>query len=286
MLIRRTVIVVTVALLATGCRDTADRPSPTPTSAPTVADAPEPVDGLIAEIGTNRLYAVDRALGLVLRNVTDHPVEVSDVRLDSPLFAPLPATRRTVVLSPDGRRVVLPVPYGEVRCDNEPSPTFAVIVTLASGVEVHLDAPEEYDGAVARLHQRECAAADVLERVEITWGDGWVQDGSTTTGELHLAQRHHGQPVAIDDAVGNVIFTLVLGRAHPVLAISDDAPTASVPVTISADRCDPHAVAEFKTPHRFLSWVAVGAAAPVPVPLELTGAARVALDQLIASCST
>jgi hypothetical protein len=71
-----------------------------------------------------------------------------------------------------------------------------------------------------------------------------------------------------------------------VLEVSDAEPTGSVPVTISADRCDPHAVAEFKTPFLFLSWVAVGEAEPVPVPLELTGGARQALEDLIATCST
>ena len=52
----------------------------------------------------------------------------------------------------------------------------------------------------------------------------------------------------IDHVVGNVIFTLHLVQDHPVLRVSDDEPTARLPVTISADRCDPHAVAEFKTP--------------------------------------
>ena len=68
--------------------------------------------------------------------------------------------------------------------------------------------------------------------------------------------------------------------------MSDDEPTASVPVTISADRCDPHAVAEFKRPYVFLGWVGVGDADPVPVELVLTGGARQALVDLIASCST
>ena len=46
------------------------------------------------------------------------------------------------------------------------------------------------------------------------------------------------------------------------MAVTDDEPSTSVPVTISADRCDPHAVAEFKRPYVFLSWVAVGDARP------------------------
>lgn len=277
-----------VALLAlVSCGDTTGPAAPSTATSSTTAPSPpepEPVGGLVAAIGTNRLYAVDRGFGLVLRNVTEASIVVERMQLDSPLFAPMPPTDRRVTLAPD-RRLVLALPYGEVRCDGEPGPTFPVVVTLEGGEVLHLDAPEEYEGAVARLHQRECAAADVHERVDVRFGDEWVQDGIAVTGELHLEQRHRGEPVAIDDAVGNVIFTLILDEAHPVLAVDDEQRSASVPVTISADRCDPHAVAEFKTPFLFLSWVAVGEADPVPVPLELTGRAREALEALIATCS-
>jgi hypothetical protein len=281
---------VLVAALGAGCGDTTGPSSASSTSASAPAEtttttAPQPVRGVVAEIGTNRLYAVHRGLGLALRNVGDAPVTVRQVQLESDQFATLPITDREITLQPGGQRFVLPLPYGEVRCDVEPTDTFPVLVVVHDGEELHLDATEEYAGAVGRLHDRECAAADVLDRVDITFGDDWTRDGIVISGALRLEQRQAGDPVAIDDAVGNVIFTLVLEHDHPVLRVSDDEPTARVPVTISADRCDPHAVAEFKTPYLFLSWVTVGDGEPVPVPLTLTGGARTALDQLIASCS-
>ena len=281
--------VLVVLLVVAGCADSSDAGSSSTTTAPppeTTVPAPEPVGGLVAEIGINRLYAVNRAFGLVLRNVTDEPIVVQEMQLDSDLFETMPATERTVTLPAGGRRLVLALPYGEVRCDDDPGASFPVMVVLDGGEELHLDAPEEYEGAVARLHARECAAADVHERVDIAFGDEWVQDGITVTGELRLEQRHPGEPVAIDDAVGNVIFTLITEQSHPVVAVSDDEPAATVPVTISADRCDPHTVAEFKTPFLFLSWATVGDSEPTAVPLQLTGAARQALEDLIASCST
>lgn len=288
-MVRRVPIVLVAAVLVAGCRDSHDGGPPRTTVAATATTAPapppEPVGGLVAELGTNRLYAVDRAFGLVLQNVAAEPVVVRSLRLDSPLFALRPPTEREVTLAP-GQRLVVPLPYGEARCADEHGPTFPVALVVADGEVLHLDAVEEYDGAVARLHVRECAAADVLERVDISFGDAWTQDGITVTGELRLAQSHPGEPVAIDDAVGNVIFTLLTAAAHPVVRVTDAEPVVSVPVTIRADRCDPHAVAEFKTPFLFLGWVAVGDAPPVPVPLELTGAARTALEQLIATCST
>jgi hypothetical protein len=277
-----------LAALLAGCGATEPSAESTttagsPDNTAAVAPEPEPVGGLVADLGTNRLYVVDRAFGLGLRNVGDVPVLVQAMQLDTPQFATLPAVPREVTIEP-GRRLVLPLPYGEVRCDVALDGTFGVTLVVA-GEELHLDAVEEFDGAVARFHGRECAAADVRERVDITFGDEWAQDGIEITGELRLEQRHPGEPVAIDDAVGNVIFTLLLEQAHPVLRVSDDAPSATVPVTISADRCDPHAVAEFKRPYVFLSWVAVGDGEPVPVELELTGGARAALDGLIAACS-
>jgi hypothetical protein len=277
-----------LAVLAVGCGGSDDPSSASATAAPTTETTvvePTPVGGLLAEIGTNRLYAVNRALGLALRNVSDAPVAVRQVQLTSDQFATVAAVDREVTLQPGGRRFVVPLPYGEVRCDEEATDTFGVLLVLADGTELRLDAAEEYAGAVGRLHARECAAADVRERVDISFGDDWTMDGFAIAGELHLAQRHPGDPVAIDDAVGNVIFTLHLQDAHPVVGVSDDDPSSVVPVTISADRCDPHAVAEFKRPYVFLSWVTVGDAAPVPVELTLTGGARQALVDLIAACS-
>ena len=125
----------------------------------------------------------------------------------------------------------------------------------------------------------------MFERVDVTFGDEWTRDGIVISGELLLEQRHPGEPVAIDDAVGNVIFSLHLDQVHPVLRVSDEEPIARLPITISADRCDPHAVAEFKTPYVFRSWIAVGDGDPVAVELTLTGGARTALQDLLASCS-
>jgi hypothetical protein len=282
--------VVAMALLVAGCGGS-DGASPvsstsTVTHDVTTTKVPAPVGGVLAEIGTNRLYTVNRALGLALQNVGDEPVVVRQVQLTSDQFATLPITDREATLQPNGRRFVLPLPYGEVRCDVAPADTFEVLVVVGDGEALRLDATEEYAGAVGRLHARECAAADVRERADISFGDEWTQDGSSTSGELRMAQRHTGEAVVMDDAVGNVIFTLVLEEAHPVLGVTDEEPMATVPVTIRADRCDPHAVAEFKRPYVFLSWVAVGDGEPVPVELLLTGGARQALVDLIATCST
>jgi hypothetical protein len=279
-----------VAALALSCADSGDTPSVSPQSTTpsdtTVLEPATPVGGLLATIATNRLYALERGFGLGLSNVGDEPIVVRELQLDSPLFTVVPLAAEEVLLQPGGRRFVLPVPYGEARCEGEPAPTFAAVVVLGDGEELRLPAVEEHPGALGRVHDRECAAADIRERVDLHFGDRWTRDGDAISGELVLEQRREGDPVAVEDAVGSVIFTIrVDDDEPPILRVTDDEPVASVPITISADRCDPHALAESKRTFMFLSWVTVGEAESVPMDLEPTGAVRVALEEVFATCS-
>jgi hypothetical protein len=285
----RAAIVALVAVLAGGCAGSSDAPSASPSSTAqidtTVVDEITPVGGLIATIGTNRLYALERGFGLGLRNVGDEPVMVRAVQLESPLFATVPQAAEEVLLMPGARGFVLPVPYGEARCEGEPDETFAVIVVVDDGEELRLPAAEDYSGAIGRLHGRECAAAAVRKRADLRFGDRWTRDGDSVSGELVLEQLQPGEPVTVDDAAGSVIFTIrVDDDGPPILRVTDDEPLADVPVTISAERCDPHALGESKRTFIFLAWVAVGEAEPVAMDLEPMGPARAALEQVFTTC--
>ena len=176
---RRLALTMVVLLAVAGCAESSDAGASSTTTAPapeTTGPTPEPVGGLVAEIGVNRLYAVNRAFGLVLRNVTDGPIVVQEMQLDSDQFETMAATERTVTLPAGGRRLVLALPYGQARCDDEPGETFPVVVVLDDGQELHLDAAEEYEGAVARLHGRECGG----RRVASAWTSPSATPGSRT----------------------------------------------------------------------------------------------------------
>jgi hypothetical protein len=263
--------------------------SPTEATTTEVVEEPAPVGGLLATIGTNRLYSLERGFGLGLRNVGDEPVVVRQLQLVSPRFEIVPMVTEEVLLQPDGRRFVLPLPYGEARCDGDAGETdaamFPTLVVVDDGDQLRVPAVEEYSGAVGRLHASECAAADVRERADVRLGDHWTRNGEAVMGELVLEQRRPGNSVSLDDARGSVMFTIRLeGDEAPALRVTDDEPMATVPIEISVARCDPHALAEAKRSFIFLTWVAVGDADPVPVEFEATGAARAALDGLLATC--
>lgn len=285
--------IAVLLLLAAACSG-GGAPARTPEAAGSRAEAPAststtsepaPVGGLVATVGTNRLFQPRRELGLALQNVGQELVVVAGVQLSSGLYEPLPVTWREVVLHPGGRRLVLPLPYGGVRCTGDGRADLTAVVLLDDGRELRVPAPEDHQGSVRRAHARECAAAEVRERVEIAFRGPWTRDGVAVSGTLSMSQRSAGPPVEIDDVVGNVIFTIRVGDGRsPVLRVSDREPDAEVPITISADRCDSHAVAEFKRPFVFLSWVRVGDEASTPVELEPTGSARAVLEELLASC--
>lgn len=287
----RTAVTVVLLAAAAGCGDDGGSSTATTGRAPeatTTTTQPEPVEGLLATIAPNRLYATRHAFGVGLANVGETPVDVAAVRLESGLFEGAEAGEEGAVLQIGGRRFVFPVPYGEAVCDGAVD-EHVVVVTLADGRQLRVPAVEEFAGAVARQHERECRAQEVRERADLRFGDEWSRDGTAIHGELLLDERTPGEPVEVVDLRGNVIFTLTADADvddTPILAVDDEQAAASAAVTIDATRCDPHAVAEFKTPFSMLSWVSVGGGEPVAVELVATGAAQTALEELIAACST
>jgi hypothetical protein len=258
--------------------------APTPTSEPPFVQ-PAPVGGMLATIEVSRLFSLNRELALGLQNVGEQPVRVVEIQLETPLFETVPLAREVVLLPPDSREFDLPVPYGEARCGGEPADDdFTAVVVLDDGTELRLEAPERHAGGIGRLQARECAAVAVLEQVDLRFGDEWTQDGRAVTGELVLEQRRPGPSVAVDEMSGTVIFGLEVDREPPILRVTDDEPADRVPVVVSAERCDPHALIEAKKAFVFVAWVIVDGAEAIPVEVQPMGPARAALDALLATC--
>lgn len=268
-----------------GSSDTAPPPETTATTVTTTTEPPVPVGGLVATIEVSRLFSLQRALALGLQNVGDEPVVVQYIQLETPLFETEPLTAREVLLQPGSRELVMPVPYGPPVCEGDPSvDSFTAVAVVEGGRELRMKAPEKNAGGIGRLHARECAAEQVREAVDLHFGEAWRADGRSIAGELVLEQLQGGTSADVDEMAGTVIFGVTVDASAPVLQVSDDQPVDVAPVTVSADRCDPHALIESKKTFVFLAWISVDGAEPVPVEVRPTGSARAALDQLLASC--
>lgn len=270
-----------------GCGDTTPDAAPndgSTTSAASATTEPAPVAGLLATVEYSRLFSFERGLALGLRTVRDVPVTVATMQLDTPLFELAPPTERSMLLLPGGREVVASVAYGAPRCDGDADDVFEAVVVLDSGEAVRVPAPEKFAGIIGRLHARECGAEAVREAITLELGDEWEVEGSTATGELVIEARRPGGEAAVEQLAGSVIFELQPARGDPIVEVDEETPRAMVPVTLSAERCDPHALIESKKTFVFVAWVRVDDAETVPVELTPDEASRAVLDDIFATC--
>lgn len=241
--------------------------------------------GLEATLRRSRLFETRRQIGLELAAGGDADVHVGTIQLVTPLYETVPPTDRDATLAAgDGARL-MPIPFGAARCDTEPEGP-PELVAVIDGEEVRVALTEHPAGMLARLRDIECASAVVLDDVGLELSGDWtVTDPHTASGQLTLTQRTPGVTATVDEVKDNVIFSVTTANAtSPVLSVDDDQPSAAVGVTISASRCDAHALIEYKRTFKFAVEVRIGDDDPVPVDVEAQGDARTALEELLRSC--
>lgn len=245
-------------------------------------EAAEPAE-VRATLRRSSLFEPIRALALDLSS--GGGVAVDAVRLDSPLFAPLPAEARGTALRLDGAPVTVPVPFGPAVCDDPVDRPTAVVAT-AGRREVRVAVEEEPAGILASIHDRECAVAAVRDAVELRLRDGWARTADrTAAGPFEVVQRHAGAEATVEEVRGNVIFTVDPPPADgPLAAVDDSRPAAAPTITVSASRCDPHALIEYKRTFIFAAWVALGDGAAVRVDVVAEGSALAALTEVREAC--
>src|ERR671913_8344 len=177
-----------------GCADNGESGRNTDVEPETAADRA----GITATLQRSTLFETRRSLRLTVRSDRGEEREIGAIQLESPLFEPVEPEARDAHLPPAGRPVVMPLPFGTVRCDHR----------NASG---------------------------------------------------DAASPH-------------------------TLAVSNDRPSASAPITITASRCDPHALIEYKRTFIFTASIQMDSAEPARVDIKAEGAARRALEDLLTSC--
>ena len=244
----------------------------------------QPGTAVTATVQRSTLFETRRALRLVLRNGANQELEIGAVQLSSPQFEPVPPEPRDVPLA-SGDRVVIPLPFGTAQCDrvaDEP----AELITHVDGQEGRVALDERSSGFLSDLHDAECAAAAVLASVDLHLGETWERTGERTVeGEIELVQRSTGVTAAVEEVLGNVIFSVsTAGSADSPLEVADDRPSAAGGIAITAARCDPHALIEYKRTFILGAWVRVDGGEPTLVDIVADGGARRALEELLRSC--
>jgi hypothetical protein len=248
--------------------------------------------GLTATVQRSTLFETRRSLRLTVRSDREADRVIRAVQLESPLFEPVEPGDRDTRVPPAGRRVVMALPFGTARCDRRSGSgdtgqeDTAVLLADADGQAVRVPIEQRPSDLLGELHGTECAAAAVLADVDLRLGDTWRPSGPRTLeGQLELSQRRNDAMAMVQAVEGNVIFTVSGDAASPnALAVSSEHPSASAPITITASRCDPHALIEYKRTFIFTASIQVGGDEPARVDIKAEGAARRALEDLLTSC--
>jgi len=285
-----TTMCAVIALGASGCGDDDNADAGDEDSASSSTSA-EKDGGLHAIMERSTLFDPVRAFAVRVRYDGDHDVQLGAIQLRSPLFEPVAPQRRDPIVRAGGGLVTMPLRFGAARCDAQADGP-PQLLTDVDGDDVVVAIEESPSGLLEDLHARECAVAAVRADVELRFADNWVRTGPRQAeGDLELVQRHPGVAAALDELQGNVIFTAATGsagdtggRADPLIEVSDDQPSGKVQVAISASRCDPHALIEYKRTFIFVVWIALGDEEPVRVDIEADGEARRVLEGIRLAC--
>ncbi len=261
--------------LTAACGTTSSPSAAPPSSSPVGTTAAIPaVPGLEAEAVRLR---TDEAVGgqfqVRVTDTGDEPFSVTAVGLDSPGFAPLPASAVTADFVP-GRVIDLPTPYGAPVCDTEPLPAAArLTVVRPDGTQESVRAPLSAD-VLQLIHDEECAVLAVAEIVDVAVTD-LADTPEALDGSLTLTRREGDEPV-VAATLGRSVLVDVTSEDLP-LELAGDERSARTDVSFTPATCDPHVLSETKKPFVLPLTVQVGDDDPVAMDLPLD---QVAKDRL------
>jgi hypothetical protein len=244
----------------------------------------EPEAPLTATLQRSTLFETHRSLRLTVTNGGSQDLDIAAVQLDSPMFELAPPQVRDVPVAASDR-VAIPLPFGTPQCGEVADERPEVIARIA-GEDVRMAIEERPDGLLSELRDIECAASAVLASVDLRLGDTWNRtEARTIEGEIELEQRTPGATAVLEEVRGNVIFTVSgADAAGSGVEVTDDTPTASGPIAITASRCDPHALIEYKRTFILSAYVALNGGERTRVDITAQGGARRALEELLRSC--
>lgn len=258
------------SVLAACGGDQVGRPATEPPAAEARTSTSMVAEEVSVAVERSRLFEQQRSLGVTVRNATDAPVVVDDVRFTAGRYDEVPATDRTVTV-PAGGEASFPVPFGPARCDSDDDEI--EVRFRIDGAPATRRSP--VSGQVHRAHERECAAEAAGSAVHIDFAPDWELVGPRLVRGSLRVEALGDHEVEVTDVVTSIVFvTEMLERSAigPVLEVV-------------AGRCDTHALIESKKTFTFVVSVAIDGAEPVALDVVPDdGPAGAALQQAIEGC--
>lgn len=115
-----------------------------------------------------------------------------------------------------------------------------------------------------RLYLEDCQRQHLAASVTIEWADLHREEWEgrpVTAGVLRLTRGTSSDTITIDTISGTVPYSFEpvdSGDGEPVAVLPAGTSMIEVPIRFTESRCDPHALAEVKQPHKFVAQVDLG----------------------------
>lgn len=259
---RLAIALIAATLLATACAaDDSDGVAESTTTSTTAAPAPPPSTvplspGVDVTLQQYRADEVAQQIGIQVTNRTDGVIEVATARIDWAGLAQIAATDVDYPVAP-GVTVDLKVEYGDAVCSDPPlvaetlpPDPIAVEVVTAAGETLRWPV-DDVRGVLARLHGLDCRRQAVEHLVAVEIGRTWTPSdaGDAVMGELTLSRRHATGAATLTGISGSVLLNVDIA---PEAATELTGDTLTIPIVVtSANRCEPHALADSKKTYDF-----------------------------------
>jgi hypothetical protein len=231
---------------------------------------------------------LDRGLiNVELLNVSDTEVFFVERRLEVDGFVTEPATTKLTRLGP-GRRLRVQVPYGHTAdCEITDSLTARLLLGVTSDPESLATAPAmvELGGVdlIEGIRRRQCAAGAIADAASVELVS--VVDAGDHAEVVVAVERTAGDvPLTFVEATGTILVrTESLLADEPLTLGVDPGSSIEIDVNFVVNRCDPHALAEVTKRYGLDLHVAIGDAAPEPVPVDVADLVGL-LETLVERC--
>lgn len=229
---------------------------------------PIPEGQLVAVPQQNREDPAKGQFQVQVVNGTRERFEVTSVQFVWAGYTTPVTPRDTTVVG--GQTIDFPVGFPGAVCagdgliDTMPSLDDAVVLLgLGDGSVREVPVIDRWHLA-RRLYLEDCQRQHVAASVTIEWANLHPEDWEgrpVTAGVLRLTRGTSTDTITIDTISGTVPYsfeTVDTGDGEPVAVLPAGTATIDVPIRFTESRCDPHALAEVKQPHKFIAQVDLG----------------------------